>query len=470
VSIRVIRGQKRRKTLKGKTVLLVDDEKKVLFLLTDALEEHGFIVKSTTIPSEALKIVKQEPIDAVVLDLVMPGIDGIETLQGIKKIKPHIPVVMLSGHGTIEKAVKSVKLGAYDFLEKPVSSEKIAVCLKNAITQSGLEQDKNKLLETVREKYRMIGTSRAMNEVYQLIEKIAATDSPVLITGESGSGKELVARALHLKSQRAAKPFVALNCSAIPQDLLESELFGHEKGAFTGAVDSKPGLFEQADNGILFLDEISEMSLKLQPKFLRALETMEIKRVGGTTTKKVDVRIISATNKNLVQAINEKTFREDLFYRISVLTIDAPPLRERREDIPVLVDYFLEKFCRYRKKEFITFHPHTMELFMEYPWPGNVRQLKNLIEKIVVLSDEKEISLEAVQPYLTLNGTGVNGEPISREETLEEARKRVEKDKLLAKLHTMNWDYKAVAKDLNISRATLFNKMKAYGISGKRKR
>jgi two-component system nitrogen regulation response regulator NtrX len=400
----------------------------------------------------------------------MPGINGIEILQNIKKIKSHMPVVMLSGHGTIEKAVKSVKLGAYDFLEKPVSSEKIAVCLKNVITQSGLEQDKNKLLETVQEKYRMIGTSDAMNEVYQMIDKIAATDSPVLITGESGTGKELVARALHLKSPRAAKPFVALNCSAIPGDLLESELFGHEKGAFTGAVDSKPGIFDQAHNGTLFLDEISEMSIRLQPKLLRVLETTEIQRVGGTSSKKVDVRIISATNKNLVQAINDKTFREDLFYRISVLTIEAPPLRERREDIPVLVDHFVEKFCRHRKKELIIFHPHTMELFMEYPWPGNVRQLKNLIEKIVVLSDKKEILPKAVQSYLTFNGPGVNGEPISREETLEEARKRVEKDKLLAKLHTMNWDYKAVAKDLNISRATLFNKMKAYGISGKRKR
>jgi len=456
--------------LKGKTVLLVDDEKKVLFLLTDALEEHGFKVKSTTIPSEALKIMEQEPIDAVVLDLVMPGINGIETLQSIKKVNPHIPVVMLSGHGTIEKAVKSLKLGAYDFLEKPVSSEKIAVCLKNAITQCGLELDKNKLLETVQEKYRMIGVSNAMKQVYQRIEKIAAAGSPVLITGESGTGKELIARALHLKSQRAAKPFVALNCAAIPGDLLESELFGHEKGAFTGAVDSKPGLFEQAHNGTIFLDEISEMSLHLQPKLLRVLETTEIQRVGGTSSKKVDVRIISATNKNLVQAINEKTFREDLFYRISVLTVDAPPLREKREDIPVLVDYFVDKFCRHRKKEPITFHPHTMQLFMEYHWPGNVRQLKNLVEKIVVLSDEKEILPEAVQSYLTLNGVSVNGTSISREETLEEARKRVEKDKLLAKLHTMNWDYQAVAKDLNISRATLFNKMKAYGISGKRKR
>jgi two-component system nitrogen regulation response regulator NtrX len=456
--------------LKSKTLLLVDDEKKVLFLLTDALEEHGFNVKSTTTPSEALKIVEKEPIDAVVLDLVMPGINGIETLQSIKKINPHIPVVMLSGHGTIEKAVKSLKLGAYDFLEKPVSSEKIAVCLKNAITQCGLEQDKNKLLETVQEKYRMIGVSQAMKQVFQMIEKIAVTDSPVLITGESGTGKELIARALHLKSPRAAKPFVALNCSAIPGDLLESELFGHEKGAFTGAVDSKPGLFEQAHQGTLFLDEISEMSLHLQPKLLRVLETTEIQRLGGTSSKKIDVRIISATNKNLVQAINEKTFRKDLFYRISVLTVDAPSLRERRDDIPVLADYFVDKSCRHRKKELITFHPHTMELFMEYPWPGNVRQLKNLVEKIVVLSDEKEILPEAVQPYLTLNGAGVNGTSISREETLEEARKRVEKDKLLAKLHTMNWDYKAVAKDLNISRATLFNKMKAYGISGKRKR
>jgi two-component system nitrogen regulation response regulator NtrX len=458
--------------LKGKTILLVDDEKKVLFLLSDALEEQGFTVRSTTHASEALKILQEDTVDAVVLDLVMPGIDGVDTLQAIKEMKPHLPVIMLSGHGTIEKAVKTLKLGAHDFLEKPVSSDKIGITLRNAITQSMLEKEKSHLLETVREEYRMIGSSDAMKEIYRLIEKIAVTDSPVLITGENGTGKELIARALHFKSQRGAKPFVPLNCAAIPENLLESELFGHEKGAFTDAVSEKAGLFEQAHTGTLFLDEISETSLRLQPKLLRALETMEIQRVGGTSREKVDVRIISATNKDLDQAIREKTFREDLFYRVAVLTMDVPPLRERKEDIPELVEHFSRMFCRERKMPAITFHPHTMELVMQYPWPGNIRQLKNLVEKVVVLSDEKEILPETIRPHLPANGLALNRNSHQQipEETLEEARKRVEKEKLLAKLHAMNWDYKAVAKELNISRATLFNKMKAYGISGKRKR
>lgn len=456
--------------MKDKTVLLVDDEKKVLILLADALEAQDFKVETTTLPTEALRILEDERIDAVVLDLVMPGIDGIETLQAIKKIKPHIPVIMLSGQGTIEKAVKSLKLGAHDFLEKPVGSDKIAVTLKNAITQATLEQEKTGLLETVREEFRMIGNSNAMKEIQRMIERMAPTDSPVLITGESGTGKELIARSLHFKSLRAAKPFVALNCSAIPENLIESELFGHEKGAFTGAVGSKAGLFEQAHQGTIFLDEISEMSLPLQPKLLRALETMEIQRVGGTHVKKVDVRILSAANIDLTQAIQEKNFREDLFYRVAVLTIDVPPLRKRKEDIPLLVDHFTAKLCRRRKVPAVTFHPHALAMLMEYSWPGNIRQLKNLVEKVVILSDKQEISPQDVQAYLNPdNGNGIN-RGSSSEETLEQARKRIEKEKLIMKLHAMEWNYEKAAEELGISRATLFNKMKSFGISGKRKR
>ncbi len=456
--------------MKDKTVLLVDDEKKVLILLADALEAQEFKVKTTTLPTEALKILEDERIDAVVLDLVMPGIDGIETLQAMKKIKPLIPVIMLSGQGTIEKAVKSLKLGAHDFLEKPVSSDKIAVTLKNAITQSTLEQEKTGLLETVREEFRMIGNSNAMKEIHRMIERIAPTDSAVLITGESGTGKELIARTLHFKSQRAAKPFVPLNCSAIPENLIESELFGHEKGAFTGAVGGKAGLFEQAHQGTIFFDEISVMSLPLQPKLLRALETMEIQRVGGSHVKKVDVRILSAANIDLTQAMQEKNFREDLFYRIAVLTIDAPPLRKRKEDIPLLVDHFTAKLCRRRKVPVVTFHPHALEMLMEYSWPGNIRQLKNLVEKVVILSDEQEILPQVVQAYLNPDNGNGSDRGSSSEETLEQARKRIEKEKLIMKLHTMEWNYEKAAEELGISRATLFNKMKSFGISGKRKR
>lgn len=456
--------------MKDKTVLLVDDEKKVLFLLSDALENQGFSVKSTTLPSEALEILRRENVDAVVLDLVMPGVDGIETLRAIKEIEPSLPVIMLSGHGTIEKAVTTLKLGAHDFLEKPVSSDKIAVTLRNAITQSTLEQEKNTLLETVREEYRMIGDSGVMNRIHGMIDKMAAFDSPILISGESGTGKELIARSLHFKSPRAGKPFVAINCAAIPEELMESELFGYEKGAFTGAEGNKPGHFELAHGGTLFLDEISELTPRLQPKLLRALETMEIRRLGGTGAKKVDVRIISASNKDLGLAIREKSFREDLFYRVAVLTIDAPPLRERKEDIPLLLDYFTNRFCSRRKIPFIGFHPHAVELLIQYPWPGNIRQLKNMVEKIVVLSDGKEVLPEAVRPYLTVtNGAGqVLSHSHSPGETLEQTRKRVEREKLTAKLHAMDWNYEKTAEELGISRATLFNKMKSHGISGKR--
>lgn len=448
----------------------MDDEKKVLFLLSDALEEAGFQVKSTTHPSEALKIIQNETIDAVVLDLVMPGSDGIEVLQTIKGLNPHLPIIMLSGHGTIEKAVKSVKLGAYDFLEKPVSSGKIAVTLENAIKQSNLEKDKSILLQQFREKYQMHGISDAIKHIFRMIDKMAPAESPVLITGESGTGKELIARALHYKSPRAAKSFVALNCSAIPEDLLESELFGHEKGAFTGADKSKPGLFEQAHQGTLFLDEISEMSPKLQPKLLRALETMEIQRVGGTSINKVDVRILSATNKNLQQRIQEKTFREDLFYRISVLSIEAPPLRHRTNDIPVLVEHFVNEFSLRRKTPPAAFHPHTLELLTTYSWPGNIRQLKNMVEKIMILSEKPEILPQDIHPHLSFsNGTG-NGQENPINETLEQARQRIEKEKLILKLHQLDWNYEKTAEELGISRATLFNKLKVYSISGKRKK
>ncbi|MCP5046123.1 MAG: sigma-54-dependent Fis family transcriptional regulator [bacterium] len=457
-----------------KNVLLVDDDTKVLFLLSDALGEQGFNVTTTTLPSEAMEILKKEPIDLVVLDLVMPGIDGIETLQALKKRKPHVPVIMLSGYGTIEKAVKCIKLGAHDFLVKPVSSDKIGITLKNAISQLELEQEKNLLLQTVREEYRMIGESGAIKEVARMIDKMTVTDSSVLVTGENGTGKELVVRALHFKSRRAGKPFVPLNCSAIPEHLMESELFGHEKGAFTDAKTGKPGFFQQAHTGTLFLDEISEMSLHLQPKLLRALESGEIQPVGGTSRKKVDVRILAAANKNLTKAIKDGSFREDLFYRVAVLTIDVPPLRARPEDIPLLVEYFTETICNRRKTPLITFHPHTLELMMEYPWPGNIRQLKNLIEKIVVLSDEIEILPRALEPHLARqlgNGT-VNGFPGSPEEseTLEQVRQRTEKEKLILTLQDTGWDYEAAASKLGISRATFFNKMKAYNISGKRKR
>jgi two-component system nitrogen regulation response regulator NtrX len=473
VSIRVIRGQKRRRTLKGKTVLIVDDEEKVLFLLSDALGEKEFKVKTTTSAAEALEILKKEPIDAVLLDLVMPQIDGIKALPAIKKLKPHVPVVMLSGHGTIETAVKTLKLGAHDFLEKTVSTNRILVTLENAIRRSELEQEKRYLLKTVQEEHPMIGDSDAIKKILQLMKKIAPIDFPVLITGENGTGKELVARALHFNSQRAGKPFVPVNASAISEGVMESELFGHEKGAFTGAIKSKPGLFEQAHTGTLFLDEISEMPLKLQPKLLRAIESQEIQRVGGTTRKKVGVRIIAAANQDLAKAVKEGRFRRDLYHRIEVLTIDVPPLRERKEDIPLLVNYFVQKHSRRTKIPVIPFHPHAIELLMKYHWPGNIRELRNVVEKARVLSESNEILPGDIRPHLEPDREvkeSLHLPSALTEETLAQAMNRTEKEIISTKLHALDWNYEQVMKELDISRATLFNKIKAHGISSKRKR
>jgi two-component system nitrogen regulation response regulator NtrX len=459
--------------LKGKTVLVVDDEEKVLFLLSDALAEEEFKVKTTTSAAEALEILKKEPIDAVLLDLVMPQIDGIQALPAIKKIKPHVPVVMLSGHGTIETAVKTLKLGAHDFLEKTVNTNRILVTLENAIRRSELEQEKRYLLKTVQEEHPMIGGSDAINKVLHMIGKMAPIDSPVLITGENGTGKELVARALHFNSQRAGKPFVPVNASAISEGVMESELFGHEKGAFTDAKTSRAGLFEQAHTGTLFLDEISEMPLKLQPKLLRAIESQEIQRVGGTTRKKVDVRIIAAANQDLAKAVKEGRFRRDLYHRIEVLTIKVPPLRERKEDIPLLVNYFVQKHSRRTKIPIIPFHPHAMELLMKYHWPGNIRELRNVVEKARVLSESNEILPGDIRPHLEPNRKvkeSLHLPSAHTEESLAQAMNRTEKEIISFKLHALDWNYEQVMKELDISRATLFNKIKAHGISSKRKR
>jgi two-component system nitrogen regulation response regulator NtrX len=453
-----------------KTVLLVDDEKKALILLSGILEDQGFVAEASTSADEAISIIKDESFDAIILDLKMPGKDGLQALSEIKQINPHIPVIMLSGHGNIEKAVKAVKMGAYDFLEKPVSSQKVIITLNNAITMSGLKMEKGFLLKEMQNNLQIVGESQTMKKIFQKLDKIAISDSAVLITGESGTGKELVARAIHLKSGRAAKPFIPINCSAIPRDLIESELFGYEKGAFTGALREKPGLFEQAEGGTLFLDEISEMSRDLQPKLLRVVESGQIQRVGGTKMNRIDVRILSASNIDVKEALAKRILREDLFYRLSVLTVNMPPLRERKEDIPQLIQFFSKQFCKQRKRPEVFFPPDSLKILISYSWPGNIRELKNLVEKIVVLTDSREILPEIVKEFLGEEHHRGDVDLSKIEQTLQETRLFAERDKLLASLNSFNWDYKKTAEDLDISRATLFNKMKKYEISGKRKK
>ncbi|MCX7974385.1 MAG: sigma-54 dependent transcriptional regulator [Candidatus Aminicenantes bacterium] len=455
------------KTGKG-TILLVDDDPKVLASLSTLLENFGYRTLKTPNPTEVFSIIDNQPVDLVLLDLVMPSIDGLTVLRKILEKKPSLPVVILSGHGTIAKAVEATKIGAFDFLEKPVEIEKINITIENALTKYRLEKEKQSLLKQAFEKYQMVGVSSAIRDIFSLIEKAATSESNVLISGESGTGKELVARAIHIRSKRAAGPFITVNCAAIPEELIESELFGHEKGAFTGATERKIGQFELANGGTLFLDEITDMSWRLQAKILRALETEEIQRIGGREIIKVDARIIAASNRDLKEAVQKKLFREDLFYRLNVIKINIPPLRERKEDIPALVDHFLKIFCEERKRPPIKITPAAMEILLNYSWPGNVRELRNLIEKIVVLSPIEAISPEMVE--LALKDTSLDSRPFLNPKittSLIEARQKVEREVILSKLLAYDWNYEKVAKDLDISRATLFNKLKKYGIKRK---
>ena len=447
-------------------VLIIDDDGKILSMLSDILSEEGFIPLTASTSAEALKLFSLRNPRAVILDLVFDreDVDGIDLLKRMKEESPDVPIIMLSGHGTIERAVESIKLGAYDFLEKPVSYEKVLVTLRNAIAKSSLEEERKTLLREIMDRYQIIGVSAAIKGIFKKIEKFADVDSPVLITGESGTGKELIARAIHLKSRRVPKPFIAVNCSAIPDELIESEMFGYEKGAFTGAVKSKPGMFELAAGGTLFLDEISEMSRRFQAKLLRAVETLEVQRVGGTRKRKVDIRIISASNKNLKKEVEKGNFREDLYYRLGVLTIEVPPLRERKEDIPSLVLFYIRKFCEERKIPVKNLHPEALGLLIDYPWPGNVRELKNLVEKIVVLSDGEEITPDDVKEFLEESEVYT-----TENDSLESVKAKAEREKILKELEAHNWNYSRTASALRISRATLFNKMKKYNISRRSK-
>ncbi len=449
--------------------MLIDDELKIRVSLSNLLDRAGYDVLLAASGHEGISLVEKNEVDLVLLDLVMPEMDGIAALKEILAIKPSLPVIILSGYGTIARAVEATKLGAFDFLEKPVESEKILISIGNALAKYRLEKEKAFLLRDALERYKMVGVSRAMQEIFSLIDSVAPTDSKVLITGESGSGKELIARAIHLRSHRAAGPFVVVNCAAVPEELIESELFGYEKGAFTGATEMKDGKFEQATGGTLFLDEVSDMSPRLQAKVLRALESEEIQRLGGKQTIKVDSRLICASNADLREAVKEKRFREDLYFRIGVIKIRVPPLRERKEDIPVLVDFYLRKFCDEKKIPPLKIHPAAMETLVNYYWPGNVRELKNLVEKAVVLSRSDIISKEDIAKFIEESSLEGQHSHASEAIRLREARAKAEKELVWSKLVANNWNYEKTAAELGISRATLFNKIKAYGLSRPRK-
>jgi len=444
-------------------ILIVDDEKSIRTTLGGILNDEGFSVSTAHDGETALQIVDESPPDLVLLDIWLPGIDGVEVLQKIKEKYPELPVIMISGHGTVETAVKSTRLGAYDYIEKPLSLDKIILTIEHALEHTRLSREYRRLSREMAGQDELIGQSRQVRELRDQIAKVAPTEGWVLITGENGTGKEVVARMVHRGSHRADRPFVSVNCAAIPEELIESELFGHEKGAFTGAVDRKQGKFDMADGGTLFLDEIADMSLRTQSKILRILQEQQFERVGGTSPIKVDVRVIAATNKDLDAAIKEGTFREDLYYRLNVVPLYLPPLRERKEDIPLFVDHFLKDFCARSRLKQKKMNKRALQAFLHYSWPGNVRELKNVIERMVILSGGGELSVKDLPPALT-SGGGAPATSAYDLPTLKEARSAFEKQYIMRKLIENDHNVSRTAEQIGVERSSLHRKIKSYGI------
>lgn len=448
--------------MKGK-ILIVDDEIGILDTVSGILEDEGYSTFTAQDAEDALHILEKEEIDLIFLDVWLPGMNGIEAIKKIKDKDSQIPVIMISGHGNIEIAVQAVKLGAFDFLEKPLSIERIILTTERALQFKNLEAENIKLRSSIFKKYELVGSSQVMKKIKDQIELIARGDSRVLILGESGTGKELVARMIHSLSPRRNAPFVEVNCAAIPQELIESELFGHEKGAFTGAVEKKIGKFELANGGTLFLDEIGDMSLLTQAKLLRVIETQKFQRVGGTKDLTVNVRIISATNKNITDEIKKGNFREDLYYRLNVVPIYIPPLRERKDDIPELVNYFIDEFSREKGWKKKRIEDDAMKILQDYDWPGNVRELRNAIERLMIMTVSEVIKISDIE------NTGIIREKIKEKtyfayQTLREARDAFERDFILKKLKENRWNMTKTAEDIGIERSNLYKKIKSLGI------
>jgi two-component system nitrogen regulation response regulator NtrX len=446
-------------------ILVVDDEQKVLKSIVDILKDEGYHVTGVADGHEALRAIQKGPPDLVILDIWMAGMDGLETLGAIKRLHGELPVIMISGHGTIETAVKATKLGAYDYMEKPLDLEKVHLAVRHALDQRRLEWENRALRETIDRRYEIVGESKEIRKLREQILSAAPSNGRVLIRGESGTGKELIARAIYRHSTRSDKPFIVVNCAAIPEELIESELFGHERGAFTGATAQRRGKFELADGATIFLDEVGDMSLKTQAKVLRVLQEQTFERVGGNESLTVDVRVIAASNKDLLEEIRRGAFREDLFYRLSVIPFEVPPLRERQEDIPILARYFLQSFCQEHGKPEKELSPEAMELLSDYSWPGNVRELRNVIERMVIMVAAKTI--QHFDLVSSLRGGGVRREAWPTPDgTLREARSRFEREFILGRLEENQWNVTRTAERLGIERSNLHRKMKAYGIEG----
>ena len=443
-------------------ILIVDDETGIRESLGALLRDEGYEIETLPSGEECLARLKRDEFELVLLDVWLPKMDGIETLERLQAQDDPPIVVMISGHGNVEAAVRATKLGAFDFIEKPLSLEKVVLVVRNALDYVRLEDENRRLRAELEERHQILGGSVPMKALRQQIALTAPTTGRVLIYGESGTGKELVARALHEHSTRSSMPFVEVNCAAIPEELIESEMFGHRKGSFTGASEDKVGKFQKADGGTLFLDEIGDMSLKTQSKVLRVLEEQRVEPLGSNQPVTVDVRVLAATNKKLEEEIGRNAFREDLFYRLNVIPFYVPALRERTEDIPVLAAHFLKEFCEAYGKKPKEFTPTASEVLLAYPWPGNVRELRNLVERLVIMCPSPRIEPHHLPPELF---RGASKSPQKPYESLQEARSAYEREFVLRKLEENRWNMTKAAAALGLERSHLYRKMRSLGIA-----
>ncbi|MEJ5284722.1 MAG: sigma-54-dependent transcriptional regulator [Brevinematia bacterium] len=445
--------------MKGK-ILIVDDEINIRNTISDILKDEGYDIVTAESGEEAEKKFFYEDVDVIILDVMLPGKSGIEVLKSIHSEFPIIPIIIISGHGDIRMAVEAMKIGAFDFIEKPLSVERILTTVKNALKIKELQVE-NLNLKTKISEIKFIGKSRIVNEILSSVDRIASSDASVLITGENGTGKELIARIIHNKSKRKNYPFVGINCAAIPDTLIESELFGYEKGAFTGANKQKKGKIELAHRGTLFLDEVGDLSLPAQAKLLRVIQERQFERVGGNTLLEVDVRIISATNKNLHSEIKKGLFREDLFYRLNVIPIHIPPLRERKEDIEELVQFFVEEY-NFRNNKSHIFSDGAIKFLKHMHWPGNVRELKNFVERVLILANKNEITEEDIKLYSSAKIE--KSENKYENLTLKDARNIFEKELIEERLKKFDYNISKTAESLDIDRSYLHKKLKEFGL------
>ena len=455
-------------------ILVIDDEPDVLNIIVEILKTAGYDVVSAPNGEAGIKALDGNLFDLVFTDLMMPGIGGMDVLQHAVNRSPKTLCIILTGYGTIESSVEAIKNGAFDYITKPITSKALLIAVEKALNFQNLKEENSRLKKELQKKYRfnnIVGTSKAMRKVFDLIEKVADTDGTVLISGASGTGKELIATAIHYNSSRGDKAMVVINCGAIPEELLESELFGHEKGAFTGAYKHRTGRFEMANGGTFFLDEIGEMSPSLQVKLLRVLQEQKFEKVGGTKTIHVDVRIIAATNKNLTISINKGKFREDLYYRLNVIPIKVPPLKQRKSDIPLLIDHFMKKFQSEKQNVLTGFTDEALEDMMEFDWPGNVRELENVIKRLTILCDHEVVQVSDLPELIQRKTRSIDldeeEDVLDKDLNLNDAVKDYEKRLILDALEKSNWVKTKAAKMLNINRTTLVEKIKKQNLDEK---